>query len=39
MSEDLSVYQQCVTDGVGGDALVECVADGLEQVSFGGWFR
>jgi hypothetical protein len=33
MSEDLSAYQQCVADGSSGDALVECIANGLEQVS------
>ena len=34
MSEDLSAYQQCVADGSSGDALVECIANGLEQVSW-----
>jgi len=31
MSEDLTAYQQCVADGSSGDALVECIANELEQ--------
>ena len=32
MSEDLTTYAQCVANNSTGDALLECVADGLDEV-------
>ena len=32
MSEDLTTYAQCVADGSTGDALLECIANGLDEV-------
>ena len=32
MSEDLTTYAQCVANNSTGDALLECVANGLDEV-------